>query len=854
MKKAVLLDVSAIMYRSYFSLKEMRNRSGMHTGAVYGFAALFYRVVEEFAPDYIYACFDVKRSELKRKLELDSYKDNRESAPEELISQIPLIEQFLDGYGVDKMKVMGYEADDVLATVATKLKKEGVYATIITADKDMAQVVEEGIEIALMQHGKFEFHMLKTGSDVLEKFGVYPEQIPDFFGLKGDASDGIPGVKGVGDKTAQKLISEFTTLEGVYENIESLKGKMRENLENDKEMAFLSRKLATAHRDLEITLNLSPLVLTHQKQASLFKQCGFSSYIKKFKIESEPEMAGTLFSVFETPQVETISESEELEIVEKSLSELKQFQNALFSIVEKEGEFFLASSDKVLYKANVNELEMLLSSECVVVGYHLKESVLKSALFTVNAKLYDVMMMEHLLSPDMKISEEGLYEKYGVPMDFSTNSSSGVFKHLKALESLYTHLKEELVTGKLLEVYERFEMPLLNLLSHMEQEGIEIDVPHFEAMSVEILKRIKELETLIFFHAGEEFNLNSPKQLGVVLFEKLQLPVIKKTKTGYSTDAEVLDTLAKNGVEVATLLLEYRELAKLLSTYVSVIPTLVDEMGRIHTTFNQMGTATGRLSSVNPNLQNIPSKTEIGKRIRKGFVAKSGYTLLSADYSQIELRVLAELTGDEALIKAYQQKQDLHRITAEKLFLKSGDEITSFERMVGKTINFSVIYGKTAYGLAGELGISMKEATSYIQGYFNQYPAVRSYLEEICELAKTTGETHTYFNRRRIILNITSTNRNLREHANRAAMNSVIQGSASDIIKLAMIEIAHKISNSEDIKMLLQIHDELIFEVKEECVEGYCKMIREIMEQVVDFKNVPLEVNISTGKNWEALK
>lgn len=854
MKKAVLLDVSAIMYRSFFSLKEMRNKRGIHTGALYGFATMFYRVIEEFSPDYIYACFDVKRSELLRRSELESYKANREGAPEELLLQIPLIEEFLENYNIKKIKIMGHEADDVISTVASKLKVENIYTTVITSDKDMAQIVEEGIEIALMQHGKYEFNILKNRNDVYEKFGVYPDQIPDFFGLKGDASDGIPGVKGIGDKTAQRLISEYTTLEGVYENILSQKGKMRENLENEKEMAFLSRKLATTQRDLEINLELISLNLEHQNQYSLFKTCDFSSLIKKYKIDTAkilevPQEAGTLFDIIMPDGI--INDNS---VVRKiAFSEIGILKNNQVVILNVDDKFYAQFEDSQYIELSPENLKTLLFGHYEIIGYNLKETVVKKVTSRGNCKFYDIMLMEHLLSPDMKISEIALYEKYGISNDV-LKGEIGIFNHLKALKFLFILLKSELEKEKLFDLYERFEMPLISILASMEVEGIELDLVEFEKMNSEVADRLKKLEIEIFKLSHEEFNLNSPKQLGVVLFEKMGYPVIKKTKTGVSTDVEVLETLSKMGYEIAQKLLEYRELAKLMSTYIRVLPTLIDENFRIHTTFNQMGTATGRLSSANPNLQNIPSKTNMGKRIRKGFVAKKGYKFISADYSQIELRVLAELTEDKKLITAYQSKRDLHKITAQKLFNKVESDVTSFERMIGKTINFSVIYGKTPYGLSGELGISVKEASNYIKGFFEQYPRVQTYLEDIISRAKESGVTYTYFNRRRIIQNINSSNKSLREHANRAAMNSVIQGTASDIIKLSMIALYEKIKNSSEIKMLLQIHDELIFEVKEEAVLKYFEIIKKNMQDIVNFKHVPLDVDISMGGSWEELK
>ena len=1046
MKRAVILDTSAIMYRSHFALMGMRNSNGMSTGATFGFINTLESVIREFKPDYLVACLDVKRSELDRTGELETYKAHRESMPEELVMQIDTIMKVLDGYRIPKYKKAGQEADDVIATFATKFSNdedEQIEVFVITGDKDLAQLVDGKINIALLGKGdkNSAFKHIKTDEDVVEYLGVTPDKIPDLFGLMGDKSDGIPGVAGIGPKNGVKLITTYGNLEGIYENIDEIKGKQKEKLLNDKENAFISRELATVKRELDIEYDKKKLKFEEKDFDSLlelYEELDFKRFSKaveeekerflqngnqkelteeeklvleknkkiteeklekerlerekiekqeleydkenpifdgishfyehveyehnseidkkideiqvlkeKLAIEYETQKKKAEEIALETQKTEktkkikdekvyfeknygkVVSWNDAYSVIEKMDKKVAIFENMLgLSICDEKTNIVLLDSElqDILQngnqknaesgvqinlfslsdnaneqkdnKKNIENIYKLLS-EKEIIAYNVKEYMKSGESeyfgYSVGGKTYginndrfgikcteyfDILLARYVLGTEsLQEIEEIILDEFGVEIatfeeqfkkerrkkDFSDVSDDVICEFLSKrtffIYKLETIFRNRLQNEQFLNIFDKLESRLIPVLAQMEETGIKIDKKYFSEFQNELEEKINMLQSDIYKLADEEFNIDSPQQLGEVLFEKLQIPSGKKTKTGYSTNVEVLEMIASNAEltedkrMIGKKLLEYRAYKKLLSTYIEPIPKLADKEDRIHTTFNQNGTSTGRLSSANPNLQNIPVRTDDGIRIRTGFVAKRGHSLISFDYSQIELRVLAELSKDRHLVQAYQDNQDLHNLTARKIFFKTEeDEISRHERSIAKVINFSILYGKTPFGLSKELGITVQEASQYIMTYFEEYPRVRKFLDIVTETAKLHGFVETFYGTRRYISGINATNKNVQAQAVRMAVNTVVQGTAANIIKKVMIELHEEFKNDENIKMLLQVHDELIFEVRDEFAKEYMEKIENIMENTVKFKKVPLKANGSVAKNWGLLK
>ena len=1046
MKRAVILDTSAIMYRSHFALMGMRNSNGMSTGATFGFINTLESVIREFRPDYLVACLDVKRSELDRTGELETYKAHRESMPEELVMQIDTIMKVLDGYRIPKYKKAGQEADDVIATFATKFSNdedEQIEVFVITGDKDLAQLVDGKINIALLGKGdkNSAFKHIKTDEDVVEYLGVTPDKIPDLFGLMGDKSDGIPGVAGIGPKNGVKLITTYGNLEGIYENIDEIKGKQKEKLLNDKENAFISRELATVKRELDVEYDKNKLKFEKKDFDSLLKlyeELDFKRFSKAVEEEKErflqnenqkelteeekqileknkkineeklekerlerekvekqeleydkenpifdgishfyehmeyehnleidkkideiqvlKEKLAIEYEVqkkkaeeialenqktektkkikdekvyFEKNYGKVISWNDAYSVIEKMDKKVAIFENMLgLSICDEKTNIVLLDSElqDILQngnqknaesgvqinlfslsdnaneqkdnKKNIENIYKLLSGK-EIIAYNVKEYMKNGESeyfgYSVGGKTYgineervgikcteyfDILLARYVLGTEsLQEIEEIILDEFGVEIatfeeqfkkerrkkDFSDVSDDVICEFLSKrtffIYKLETIFRNRLQNEQFLNIFDKLESRLIPVLAQMEETGIKIDKKYFSEFQNELEEKINMLQSDIYKLADGEFNIDSPQQLGEVLFEKLQIPSGKKTKTGYSTNVEVLEMIANNGelIEdkrmIGKKLLEYRAYKKLLSTYIEPIPKLADKDDRIHTTFNQNGTSTGRLSSANPNLQNIPVRTDDGIRIRTGFVAKEGHSLISFDYSQIELRVLAELSKDRHLVQAYQDNQDLHNLTARKIFFKTEeDEISRHERSIAKVINFSILYGKTPFGLSKELGITVQEASQYITTYFEEYPRVRKFLDIVTETAKLHGFVETFYGTRRYISGINATNKNVQAQAVRMAVNTVVQGTAANIIKKVMIELHEEFKNDENIKMLLQVHDELIFEVRDEFAKEYMEKIEKIMEKTVKFEKVPLKANGSVAKNWGLLK
>lgn len=912
MKRAVLLDVSAIMYRAYFANINFRTKNEP-TGAVYGFINTLLSIINEFKPDYMAAAFDVKRSSLKRKEIYGDYKSNRQSTPEDLVTQIPRIEEVLDAFNINRYKIDGYEADDVLGSLAKKIAKQDIEVIIITGDKDLSQLVERNISVALLGKGTEgeKFGILKTSDDVIKYLGVVPEKIPDLFGLIGDKSDGIPGVTKIGEKKALAIFSQYDSLEKIYDNIDNLKNidgigpSLIKNLVNEKDIAFMSRELAKIFTDLDITVEEKGLQygMDREKLYSLCKVLEFKMFIKKLSLEEKPQNP-TLFSlentaekkenpkiVEEKKEVEFIKEinltlsNRELLIIdnENILNEQREYLSnykKIASIYYEELGIIISTEDKDFYfPLNHGGLLAKNIDKNLVVNF-ISELNIKFISYNFKALLnlginfksmyMDMMIAYHLISSQTKIDPIIPITEYSKlePKDFKTAfgkinveliTAQDFSKYLSAISigilAIYDELNYLLKKEDLYKILMENEMPLIPVLSLMERKGIEIDVQYFKNYSLELDKELLKIEKAIYEEAGEEFNINSPKQLGDILFVKLNLPSGKKTKTGYSTDVMVLEDLESYGYNIARLLLDYRKLNKLKTTYVDTLPLLVDENSRIHTTFNQIGTATGRLSSSDPNLQNIPVKTDDGIKIREGFVAGAGKVLMSIDYSQVELRVLTSMSKDENLIEAYREEKDLHDLTARRIFNLSDTETVSREqRTIAKIINFSIIYGKTPFGLAKELKIPVKDASEYIKKYFEQYPKVTSFEREVIEFGEEHGYVKTLFGRKRYISGIDSKNKTIKSQAERMAVNTVIQGTAAEVLKKVMVKVYDVLKDKEDIALLLQVHDELIFEVEESSVEKYSEILADIMKNTVQLEDVKLNININIGKNWAEAK
>ena len=916
MKRAVLLDVSAIMYRAYFANMNFRTKNEP-TGAVYGFINTLLSIIKEFNPDYMAAAFDVKRSSLKRTEIYSDYKSNRQSTPEDLVAQIPRIEEVLDAFNINRYRIESYEADDVLGSIAKKIARDDLEVIIVTGDKDLSQLVEKNITIALLGKGTEgeKFGMLRTAEDVVNYLGVVPEKIPDLFGLIGDKSDGIPGVTKIGEKKALAIFSKYDSLEKIYENIDDLKNiegigpSLIKNLTNEKDIAFLSRELAKIFTNLDINVEEENLKYSMDKE-KLYELCKileFKMFIKKLNLEEKTQTSNfdhkpVLLSLFD--KIEDVEKTEKVEkeiVYEKELNinfsnrelviidnktllnEQKEYLNnykKIASIYYEELGIILSTEEKDLYfplnhggllSKNIDKntlIKFISELDVKFISYNFK--TLLNLGFTFKSMYMDMMIAYHLISSQTKMDVFIPITEYSNvdAKDFKTTFGKAHIETLLVGEfagylskiglgilAIYDEINHILHKEELYDILIQNEMPLIPVLSLMERKGIKIDVSYFKNYSSELEKELAKIEKAIYEEAGEEFNINSPKQLGDILFIKMNLPSGKKTKTGYSTDVMVLEDLESYGYNIARLLLDYRKLNKLKTTYVDTLPNLVDSNSRIHTSFNQIGTATGRLSSSEPNLQNIPVKTDDGIKIREGFVAEEGKVLMSIDYSQVELRVLTSMSKDENLIEAYREEKDLHDLTARRIFnLSDSDDVTREQRTIAKIINFSIIYGKTAFGLAKELKIPVKDASEYIKKYFEQYPRVTTFEKEVIEFGEEHGYVKTLFGRKRYISGIDSKNKTIKAQAERMAVNTVIQGTAAEVLKKVMLKVYETLKDKDDIALLLQVHDELIFEVEESSVEKYSEILADIMKNTVKLEDVNLNININIGKNWAEAK
>ncbi len=791
MAEIYLVDGSSIVYRSFYAIGKLGTSTGIQTNAIFGFFNTLFKFIKEYKIQYIGIFFDLKEPTLRHK-KFQDYKIKRKPMPDELSSQIPIIKEILKYMGIKYFEIPGYEADDIIATFTEKLKnKHKVF--IITGDKDALQLLDENVKVINPANGE-----IKDIEYLKKKYNLTPEKITDLLALAGDTSDNIPGIPGIGEKTALKLLSQFSSLEDLYNNVEEIKSeKLKEKIIQNRELAFLSKELVKLHKNIDIEIKFEDLKISSPdigKLKEIFTRLEF----KKLKEQ--------LYSIFPEVEKEILSG----EKIAFSTGEVFEF-NKILENIENYKSFF-----------ENNEIE--------IYGFNLKEKLkfIKKKDIEIKNKLFDISLAEYLTGK--VVNEKNIFET--------------VKKYNKIIKDM-----------KMDYLYYEIELPLIEVLIWMENNGIKIDTEYLHQLSKNLEEKLEKLENQIYSEAGEMFNINSPQQLSKILFEKLKLPPKKKLKTTYSTDTTVLQELS-NIHPLPGLLLQYREFSKLKSTYVDGLLSFV-ENGRIHPTFNQFSTTTGRLSCSNPNLQNIPIRTEIGSKIRKAFICEDNYYLFSFDYNQIELRILAHFSKDKNLIKAFKEGKDIHNQTGEILFSETTLFSPDFSnlskeqiRRIAKTINFGIIYGISSYGLSQQLNIPVSEARFFIDSYFEKFKGVKKYIEKTIEEVEKKGYVETIFGRRRYIPEIKSPNKNLKEFAKRAAINMPIQGTSADIIKLAMVRIYKKFKEERlKSKMILQIHDELVFEVEEKEQERVYEIVKNIMENCVKL-DVPIKVDVKKGKNF----
>ncbi len=864
-EKLVLIDGHSIIHRAYYGVPDLTNAEGLHTNAIFGFLNIMFRILDEEKPDYLAVAFDLNVPTFRHEM-YKEYKGTRKPMPEELAEQIPVMKEVLTAMKIPLLQKEGYEADDLLGTVAKKNAAAGLSVVIVSGDKDLLQIATEQIMIRMPKTvkgvTKIENYYEK---DVMSTYQVTPAQIIELKALMGDSSDNIPGVPGIGEKGATSLITTYGNIEEAYAHVDEIKPKRtQEALRNHFELAVLSKKLATICIDAPVMLELPEARLNNLYTPEAYEWCkklNFKKYMERFENKS---------TAAELPKPEVIKLTDLAE-VQKIFERAKTQEKVAFELdrVKREGGLTL-TLDASGYGMTTLENEMGLSlalseTECYYVAVEdereLTQDYLKTQLMQVidcvpfcavsdgkrllkylniskREHLFDIEIAAYLLNPlSNDYSHEDLTQPYGALTTY------------RRAEDLLLRLEK---TG-MKALFDEIEMPLVFILHDMEEAGIRVHGEELKAYGEALVGRIEELEKRIHTAAGEAFNINSPKQLGVILFEKLGMTGGKKTKTGYSTSAEVLDKLAVEHTIVKDIL-EYRQLTKLKSTYADGLSSCIREDGRIHSSFNQTITATGRISSTEPNLQNIPVRMELGRLIRKVFVPKEGCVFVDADYSQIELRVLAHMSEDKKLIEAYQQAEDIHRITASQVFHVPFEEVTPLQRRNAKAVNFGIVYGISSFGLSQDLSISKTEAKEYIDRYFETYPGIKTFLDELVAKAKEDGYVTTMYGRRRPIPELKSSNFAQRSFGERVAMNSPIQGTAADIIKIAMIRV-HDRLKEEGLRsrLILQVHDELLIEAYLEEVAQVEKILEEEMQQAAMLR-VPLEIDMHQGVNWYEAK
>ena len=872
LNKLVLIDGNSLSFRAFYALPLLSNHAGIHTNAVYGFAMLFEKIIKEEKPNHFLVAFDAGKTTFRHS-KYSEYKGGRQKTPPELSEQFPYIRQLLDAYHIKRYELDNYEADDIIGTLSRQADEADFETIIITGDRDLTQLATDNVTIYYTKKGVTDVDHY-TPEFIAEKYqGLVSKQIIDMKGLMGDTSDNIPGVAGVGEKTAIKLLNQFESVEGVYEHIEEVTAKkLKEKLINSKADALMSKDLATinVHSPIEVSLEDTKLTLQDDtaEKIELFKKLEFKQLLADIDTPSNnEEVIDKTFEIEQDFQNVDLNDLNEA-VIHFELEGTNYLKDAIlkFGFYTNHQHVVINADDVKNYKNLVRWLEDKNTTKIV---YDAKKTYVSAHRLGINIENieFDVMLASYIIDPSRSIDDVksvvGLYgqnyvkdnitvfgkgKKHHIPEESILNEH--IASVTEAISAVTPIMKSQLEDYNQIELLKDLELPLARILSEMEEIGIYTDINDLKEMEFEIQKKLDVLISNIHESAGEAFNINSPKQLGVVLFETLQLPVIKKTKTGYSTAVDVLEKL-QGEHPIIDDILEYRQLSKLQSTYVEGLQKVISKDHRIHTRFNQTLAQTGRLSSVDPNLQNIPIRLEEGRKIRKAFKPTSkDSVILSADYSQIELRVLAHITQDESLKHAFINGHDIHTATAMKVFNVESDQVDSLMRRQAKAVNFGIVYGISDYGLSQSLGITRKKAKAFIDDYLASFPGVKQYMSDIVKDAKAQGYVETLLHRRRYIPDITSRNFNLRSFAERTAMNTPIQGSAADIIKLAMVKFSEKIKETKyHAKLLLQVHDELIFEIPKSEVEDFSKFVEEIMEQALVL-DVPLKVDSNYGATW----
>lgn len=870
MERLLILDSNSLLNRAFYAIPELTTSEGVHTNAVYGFVNMLFKMRDELKPDYIVAAFDKKGPTFRHK-EYQEYKAGRKKMPPELAEQFPIIKEILNLLSITIYELEGFEADDIIGSLAKHAERNNIEVFIVTGDRDALQLASDNINVVITKKGVSETATFNNNS-FIEEFGVTPTQFIDVKGLMGDKSDNIPGVPGIGEKTAYKLIQTYGSIEEVLNNIDSISGKkLKDNLETYKEQAIFSKKLATIMTEVPIEFDLDDI-----KSQESFNKDGLKKMFFKLQMK-------TLLDKLFNDEEDKDNESEEINIkyIDNSDSFL-QLSNELketiyisfevnnsdkYSEISLKNLYISCNKENYFIKfseiSNGDENSANLALKNIMENSKLKKVIHEGKpLITILNKLgisiagfeFDTSIAAYLIN-----SARNSYDLLSLVNEYLGEDVKGNDNDIKCkvnskLEDIYNILNEKIKEENMEELYYKVEHPLIFVLSSMESLGFNVNKEMLDDLEVKFKEEIGRTEKEIFKLAEEEFNINSPKQLGKILFEKLDLPVIKKTKTGYSTNAEVLEKL-QDKHEIIPKITYYRQITKLNSTYVEGLKNVIDVDGKIHSTFNQTVTTTGRLSSTEPNLQNIPIKYEMGREIRKVFIPdEPGDILLSCDYSQIELRVLAQMSQDEKMIDAFKHHSDIHRKTASEVFKVPIEEVTPLMRSRAKAVNFGIVYGISDFSLSQDLHITKKEASEYMEIYFDRYPNIKGYLDSLIEEAKENGFVITILNRRRFIPEIKSSNRIVKALGERLAMNAPIQGSAADIIKLAMVNVYNRLNELQlKSKIILQVHDELILNVKADELEQVKTLVKDEMENVLKM-DVPLEVDINIGNTWYEAK
>ncbi|PIR73191.1 MAG: DNA polymerase I [Candidatus Moranbacteria bacterium CG10_big_fil_rev_8_21_14_0_10_35_21] len=915
-KKLVLIDGNALIHRAYHALPPLTTKTGELVNAVYGFSSILLKVLNDLKPDYIAASFDLAGPTFRHK-EYKEYKATRVKAPDDLYAQIDRVKEVVRAFNIPIFEKEGFEADDVIGTMAGQADK--VETIIVTGDLDLLQLVKPKVKIYALRRGMSDI-VIYDEKAVEERYGLKPEQMIDYKGLRGDPSDNIPGVKGIGEKTATELLKKYGTIENVYKNLSEIKGAVKDKLERDKAQAILSKHLSEIVTNVPLTIDLEKAVMKdfdRKKIVELFQELNFFSLIKRIPTNSSENGVHPVNSLAEGESA-TLAQINGVNDFKFEVIDFKDKEKIDFLLAQEklafarktfgekmEGVAFAWKTGRINYfkytKENKESIKNILENkEIEKIGYDVKEDlkILEKNGIKISGKLTDVMLEAYVLNPGGKndleklvlaelgeeITEEKKTGQMGLQIMIENPSADGgeklcrradyIFKLNQIFsEKIIKISKKQGEKNNLKTVLENIELPLLPILAKMEMNGIKLNTIIFQGISETITKKIKLLEEKIYKLSGEEFNINSPKQLAEILFVKMKISTdnIKKNKTGFSTASAELDKLRKDN-KIIEFIEEYRELFKLKTTYLDALPNLVDKNSRLHTTFNQAVTATGRLSSSEPNLQNIPIKTDLGQLLRTAFVAEDGYKLVSADYSQIDLRVVAHVSEDKKMMEAFRKGEDIHRATAAEINKVTPSQVTEKMRSSAKALNFGVIYGMSVFGFSQSAGIEREDARKFIDAYMEKFSGIAQYMRDTKEFAKKEGFVETEMGRRRNLQEINSPNFQVQNAAERMAINMPIQGLAADIVKVAMIKVAEEFQNNPEVKMLLQVHDEIILEVKEparnatparsgaassgehsvaggEYAEEVAKKIKTIMENAYKLK-VPLVVDVKIGDNW----